>query len=269
MKAYTDLAAELGRLSGREGGGRDEYVTKMRGGIKISPGGSRHFSMDHTGRSQIATRKLSKTVSDGSYDQICHLLRQGANPKIADSKGRTPLHFAACRGEAGIVQILISHGASVNEQDNIGNTALHLACTAGHVGVVTTLLKAGTDPMASDSRGSTPLHLALSRLRILNTDSLHKHTPSQRRHEMEKIIDMIREYLRLGVDGGLDDDDDNIEKQGDLIKGQTKKEVQELENLAAKLTLTETPEQVDEVTSLLQTFTELSIHKREIPTSVI
>ena len=55
---------------------------------------------------------------------------------------------------------------------------------------------------------------------------------------------MIREYLRLGVDGGLDDDDDNIEKQGDLIKGQTKKEVQELENLAAKLTLTETPEQV-------------------------
>ena len=53
MKAYTDLAAELGRLSGREGGGRDEYVTKMRGSIKISPGGSRHFSMDHTGRSQI------------------------------------------------------------------------------------------------------------------------------------------------------------------------------------------------------------------------
>ena len=53
MKAYSDLAAELGRLSGREGGGRDEYVTKMRGSIKISPGGSRHFSMDHTGRSQI------------------------------------------------------------------------------------------------------------------------------------------------------------------------------------------------------------------------
>ena len=54
---------------------------------------------------------------------------------------------------------------------------------------------------------------------------------------------MIREYLRLGVEGELDDDD-NTEKQGDLIKGQTKKEVQELENLAAKLTLTETEEQV-------------------------
>ena len=45
--------------------------------------------------------------------------------------------------------------------------------------------------MASDSRGSTPLHLALSRLRILNTVSPHKHTPSQRRHEMEKVCEFM------------------------------------------------------------------------------
>ena len=50
----------------------------------------------------LATRKLSKSVSEGSYDQISQLLGQGANPKASDNKGRTPLHFAAVRGQVDI-----------------------------------------------------------------------------------------------------------------------------------------------------------------------
>lgn len=49
-----------------------------------------------------ATRKLPKVVSGGSYEEVYELLRQGADPKEADNKGRTPLHFAACRGEVGV-----------------------------------------------------------------------------------------------------------------------------------------------------------------------
>ena len=50
MKAYTDLAQELG-----EKGGRSVYVSKMKtnSSRRISPGGSRHFGVDHTGRGHI------------------------------------------------------------------------------------------------------------------------------------------------------------------------------------------------------------------------
>ena len=35
---------------------------------------------------------------------VCHFLGKGANIKKADKKGRTPLHFAACRGDTRIGQ---------------------------------------------------------------------------------------------------------------------------------------------------------------------
>lgn len=41
-------------------------------------------------------------VSEGSYQQINTLLDQGASPEMADNKGRTPLHFAAVRGQVDI-----------------------------------------------------------------------------------------------------------------------------------------------------------------------
>lgn len=41
-------------------------------------------------------------MSRGSYEDVYELLRQGADPQEADNKGRTPLHFAACRGEVGV-----------------------------------------------------------------------------------------------------------------------------------------------------------------------
>ncbi len=54
-----------------------------------------------------ATRKLSKTISEGSCQQISQLLSQGANPQASDNKGRTPLHFAAVRGQVDIGEYLV------------------------------------------------------------------------------------------------------------------------------------------------------------------
>ena len=51
MKAYTELAEELGV---KEGGG-GSYVSKLkaRSSRRSNPGGSRHFGVDYTGRSHL------------------------------------------------------------------------------------------------------------------------------------------------------------------------------------------------------------------------
>jgi ankyrin repeat protein len=74
----------------------------------------------------------------------------------------TALHWAADRGDADLVDMLIYAGANVAAVTRIGQyTPLHLASKAGHAAVVTALLKAGASVDAkSTTTGVTPLHLA-------------------------------------------------------------------------------------------------------------
>jgi ankyrin repeat protein len=51
-----------------------------------------------------AAKKLREASSGGSFEQVLGLLRSGANVRKQDSKGRTALHFASCRGESDIGQ---------------------------------------------------------------------------------------------------------------------------------------------------------------------
>ena len=113
MKAYADLAEELGSNINEHA--RRQYNPKIKGSSKISPG--RHHAIDYTGRKQLgtrqyapliiiisltATRKLAKGVSDKTCAEIDQLLQDGANPNVVDTKGRTPLHFAASQGDTAI-----------------------------------------------------------------------------------------------------------------------------------------------------------------------
>lgn len=50
MKAYSDLAIELGKL--KDSTERSQYTSKIKGHTKISPGRS-HFETDYTGRSRL------------------------------------------------------------------------------------------------------------------------------------------------------------------------------------------------------------------------
>jgi ankyrin repeat protein len=53
------------------------------------------------------------------------VLLAGANPNVSDNaSGSTPLHLAASRGHAEVVDALISNGARVDAVTRIGDTAL-------------------------------------------------------------------------------------------------------------------------------------------------
>lgn len=65
---------------------------------------------------------------------------------MKDSKGFTPLHWAAYSGANYAVSFLLAYGAKLNFQDNdSGVTALHLATLQGNTKIVRKLLIKGID----------------------------------------------------------------------------------------------------------------------------
>jgi len=80
-------------------------------------------------------------------------LQQGADPNLADSKGKSGMHWAAIRGQDEIIQLLAEGGADVNLKDCNGNTALHYC---GHWDTVRCLLDFGADFKARNKLGDTP-----------------------------------------------------------------------------------------------------------------
>ena len=76
----------------------------------------------------------------------------------ADKNGRTPLHWASCKGHESVVQLLLDKGATVDAANKYGNTPLLVASGYGHKSVVQLLLDKGTKVDAVDKDGRTPLH---------------------------------------------------------------------------------------------------------------
>lgn len=65
--------------------------------------------------------------------------------------------WAASRGHADVVNILVRHGASLDLRDKIGQTALLKATLENHVAVVDLLLAAGADTELMDEDTWSPL----------------------------------------------------------------------------------------------------------------
>ncbi len=85
-------------------------------------------------------------------------------------------------------------------------------------------MRKGTDVEALDDRGISPLRLAHSRLKIAKSKEDEGGLALTRKMEVGRIVDMLKEFLRA--------------------TRSSKEETQGLEELAGKLSLCETPQQV-------------------------
>jgi ankyrin repeat protein len=105
---------------------------------------------------------VADAAMKGDRDAVRGLLKQGADASAAQGDGMTALHWAADRGDAQMVEMLVYGGANVAAVTRIGQyTPLHLASRAGNAAVVAALLKAGASASArTTNSGVTPLHLA-------------------------------------------------------------------------------------------------------------
>ena len=94
----------------------------------------------------------------GRPEAVMTLLTNGADPRIADSEGNTPLHHAARSSDPGVAALLRDSGAEIDPLNRDHASPLALACTAGNWRLARFLLERGAKP---DLPGAVPaLHAA-------------------------------------------------------------------------------------------------------------
>ncbi|KAL8126070.1 protein S-acyltransferase 24-like [Apium graveolens] len=146
---------------------------------------------DHTGQTalhwsavrgavQVAELLLQEGANVGAADmygyQASHVAAQygqtaflyhivtkwNADPDVPDNDGRSPLHWAAYKGFADCIRLLLFLNAYRGRQDKEGCTPLHWAAIKGNLEACTVLVQAGKkeDLVVTDNTGLTPAQLA-------------------------------------------------------------------------------------------------------------
>ena len=104
---------------------------------------------------------LHKTVLGLNKLDLATLLASitGSDLDKGDAQGRTPLYWAAVRGDDATVSMLIRHGACVNKGNFEGNRPLDAAASSGNEACIWHLLESGLDMDLnySNDAGGTPL----------------------------------------------------------------------------------------------------------------
>ncbi|MFZ5636236.1 MAG: ankyrin repeat domain-containing protein [Pseudomonadota bacterium] len=94
----------------------------------------------------------------GRPEAVMTLLANGADPRIADGEGNTPLHHAARSSDPGVAALLRDAGAEIDPLNRAQESPLALACTVGNWRLARFLLERGAKP---DVPGAVPaLHAA-------------------------------------------------------------------------------------------------------------
>uniref|UniRef100_K3YQT1 S-acyltransferase n=1 Tax=Setaria italica TaxID=4555 RepID=K3YQT1_SETIT len=94
---------------------------------------------------------------------LCHIIaKRNADHDVPDNDGRSPLHWAAYKGFADTIRLLLFLGAYRARQDKEGCTPLHWAAIRGNLESCTVLVQAGKkeDLTVQDNTGLTPAQVA-------------------------------------------------------------------------------------------------------------
>ncbi|MBA0838754.1 hypothetical protein Goarm_004548, partial [Gossypium armourianum] len=99
----------------------------------------------------------------GQTSFLYHVVSKwNADPDLPDNDGRSPLHWAAYKGFADCIRLLLFLDAHRGRQDKEGCTPLHWAAIRGNLEACTVLVQAGKmeDLTVTDNSGLTPEQLA-------------------------------------------------------------------------------------------------------------
>ena len=93
-----------------------------------TPPGNINATNEH-GNTELLRACIADTRGNHT-DTIIKLLRQGADPNIADREGYTPLHYAVMKGNLAVVNVLLQKGANRDAISISGSTPRNLSARA-------------------------------------------------------------------------------------------------------------------------------------------
>ncbi len=120
---------------------------------------------------------LTHSILFGSASTYHELLRQGLDAATPDAKGSAPLHYAAHRGDANLMRILLDSTSSHSPLNSFDMTPLHVAASMGNLDVITLLLSTGASPQSTDSHGRRPIHYAAGANQVETVAHLVRQNP--------------------------------------------------------------------------------------------
>lgn len=102
---------------------------------------------------EIAIRK-------GDAQLLDYLMSHGASLETRDHEGHTPLHRAVRSGDEAMVKTLLNKSSNIRTRTNSHETILHTAAREDHAGIIQLLLDHGVSVNDMDRFKQTPLHVA-------------------------------------------------------------------------------------------------------------
>ncbi|XP_049796110.1 TD and POZ domain-containing protein 1-like [Schistocerca nitens] len=106
-------------------------------------------------------RRLREAAKEGAVEEVRALLVAGVDVMArGEVGGLTALHWAAERGDAAVVRLLLSAASDPSARDRVGMTPLHLVAYFGHTEAAAALLQAGADRGVRANKGNTALDFA-------------------------------------------------------------------------------------------------------------
>ena len=106
--------------------------------------------------------RLIKAVLNNEHEKVLRLLDEGAdvNAVVNKSESKTPAYWAAVRGYAEILSLLIDRGADIFIPTHFGHSALTVAAEHKNRNIFMLLLEKNISALKVDRKGRTMLHYA-------------------------------------------------------------------------------------------------------------